>query len=61
LKNREKTHNEGKGAKYTRARGPVEIIYHEKFATRSAAMQREAAVKKLTKAEKEKLADQSRV
>jgi putative endonuclease len=61
LKDREKTHNEGKGAKYTRARRPVEIIYSEKFATRSEAMQREAAVKKLTKIEKEKLAKRDRV
>jgi putative endonuclease len=61
LVDREKTHNEGKGAKYTRARRPVEIIYSEKFATRSEAMQREAAVKKLTKIEKEKLVDRGRV
>ena len=61
LANREKTHNEGKGAKYTRARRPVEIIYSEKFATRSEAMQREAAVKKLTKIEKEKLAERDQV
>ncbi|MCF7836852.1 GIY-YIG nuclease family protein [Candidatus Gracilibacteria bacterium] len=60
LLGREKTHNAGKGAKYTRARGPVKIIYSEKLATRSEAMKREAAVKKLTKTEKEKLASQNR-
>jgi putative endonuclease len=40
------------GAKYTRARRPVEIIYNEKFSSRSEAMQREYAIKKLTRPEK---------
>ncbi|MFH1546231.1 MAG: GIY-YIG nuclease family protein [Patescibacteria group bacterium] len=52
LKNREKTHNDGKGAKYTRSRRPVRIVYSEKFATRSEAMKREAEVKKWTRAKK---------
>jgi putative endonuclease len=52
---REEVHNSGKGAKYTAARRPVKIIYSEPFSTRSAAMKREAELKKLTRAEKLKL------
>lgn len=59
LKNREQAHNDGKGAKYTRPRRPVKIVYHEEFPTRSEAMQREAEVKKLTRAEKLKLIKRS--
>jgi putative endonuclease len=55
LKDREATHNEGNGAKYTRSRLPITIIYHETFKTLSAARKREAEVKKLSRAEKEKL------
>lgn len=43
------------GAKYTRGRRPVEIVYHEKFGTRSEAMQREYAIKQLKRKEKEEL------
>ena len=53
LENRERTHNEGKGAKYTRSRRPVKIIYSEKFPNRSAATKREIQVKKWTRSEKE--------
>jgi putative endonuclease len=49
---REKKHNNGSGAKYTRSRRPVKIIYLEKFKTLSAARKREAAVKKFSRAEK---------
>lgn len=55
LKQREKTHNQGKGAKYTRSRLPVRFVYHETFATTSEAMKREAAIKKWSKARKEEL------
>lgn len=48
-------HNSGKGAKYTRGRGPVTLVYHETFPTQREAMQREAAIKKLTRAQKEAL------
>lgn len=44
-----------KGAKYTRARQPVTLVYEEETATRSAACIREAALKKLTRSEKEAL------
>lgn len=49
-------HNEGKyGAKYTRSRRPVELVYVEEFETESAARKREYAVKKMTRAEKLRL------
>ena len=52
---REKKHNDGTGAKYTRSRGPVTIIYTETLETLSDARKREAAVKKLSKQQKEEL------
>ena len=55
LKAREAKHNDGTGAKYTRSRGPVRIIYHEEFETLSEARKREAEVKRWEKAEKEQL------
>jgi len=48
-------HNAGKGAKYTKSRLPVSLVYVEKFATKHEAMSREAALKRLKKAEKERL------
>jgi putative endonuclease len=45
-------HNAGKGAKYTRARRPVELVYYEKFATKQEAMSREWHLKKLTHEQK---------
>ena len=45
-------HNAGKGAKYTRSHGPVEVVYREACADRSAALRREAAIKRLTRSEK---------
>jgi len=48
-------HNTGKGAKYTRARLPVTLRWSEKQANRSAAMKREAAIKKLTSPQKRRL------
>ena len=50
-----KVHNSGKGAKYTRARRPVELIYYEEFDDKIAAQRREWAIKQLTRAEKEEL------
>jgi len=55
VKAREETHNCGKGAKYTRARLPVSIVYFEEFESRSDAMKREAEVKKWSKTRKEAL------
>ena len=50
------THNEGKGAKYTRGRLPVVLVYHEEFPDKSSAIKREIEIKKLSKEKKEKLA-----
>ena len=55
LDKRVRTHNEGKGAKYTKPRLPVRLIYKEEFATKEEAMSREWHLKQLTHAEKEAL------
>ena len=55
LIDREKTHNAGRGAKYTRSRLPIRFVYHEAFQTKSEAMKREAEVKRWTKERKEQL------
>ncbi len=52
MKKRLKIHNEGKGAKYTRGRCPVELVYVEYFSTKEEAMKREAAIKKLNRKQK---------
>ena len=57
LEKRLKTHNEGKGAKYTRSRLPVKLFYYEEFDCKSDALQREAAIKKLTRQQKFDLAN----
>ena len=48
-------HNAGKGAKYTRTRRPVELVYCEKYETKEEAMSRECAIKKLTRVQKDEL------
>ena len=48
-------HRAGKGAKYTRGRGPLELVYQEAVPDKSAALKREIAVKRLTRQEKERL------
>lgn len=48
-------HNKGTGAKYTRSRGPVKLLYHEPAADRSMALRREALLKQLSRAEKLRL------
>ena len=53
LAEREKTHNDGKGARYTRVRLPVKIVYSEEFETKSEAMKREYEIKQLPKKDKE--------
>lgn len=52
---REKVHNSGKGAKYTRSRLPVRLVYTEKLPDRISAMRREYAIKQMDRAGKEKL------
>ena len=48
-------HRQGRGAKYTRGRGPLELAYQEECGTHSEALKREYAVKQLTREEKENL------
>ena len=55
LPHRLEAHRGGRGAKYTRSRLPVELAYQEAAADRSAALRREAAIKRLTRQEKLKL------
>ena len=47
LKKRIEAHNAGCGAKYTKSRRPVELVYFESFESKSEALKREAAIKKL--------------
>lgn len=54
-------HNSGKGAKYTRARLPVKLVYYEQFETKSEALRKEIELKKLKKSEKEKLIESFKV
>ena len=51
LEKRIKAHSDGKGAKYTRARVPVELVYFEVFEDKIEAMKREYAIKQLKKGE----------
>lgn len=55
LEKRIKAHNNGKGAKYTKARRPVKLIYYETYSNKREAMKREYEIKKLTRKQKEKL------
>ncbi len=55
IEKRIEAHNVGKGAKYTKARRPVELIYFEKFQTKEEAMKREYEIKQLTRKKKEAL------
>jgi putative endonuclease len=55
LDKRVKTHNSGKGAKYTKTRLPVKLVYSESFESKSEAMKREYEIKQLSRTEKLKL------
>lgn len=52
LNERVQAHNAGKGAKYTKSRRPVQLVYYEVFETKQEAMRREWALKQLTRKEK---------
>lgn len=52
LKKRLQAHNEGKGAKYTKPRRPVELVYYEMFSTKEEAMRREYAIKHMSRKNK---------
>ena len=55
VKERLKKHNEGKGAKYTRGRGPITLVFAQGFETKEEAMRAEYRFKQLTRHEKERL------
>lgn len=57
IEKRIKNHNEGKGAKYTKLRRPVKLVYLESFSTKEEAMSREAKIKQLTREKKIQLID----
>ena len=60
LQRRVEQHNRGTAARYTRARIPVELVYHEQATTRSTALKREYIIKQLTRKQKDCLiAEQS--
>lgn len=48
-------HNEGKGAKYTRGRRPLKLVYMEQLETKSLALKREYEIKQMTRQQKETL------
>jgi putative endonuclease len=52
---RVKAHNAGRGAKYTRERGPVRLVYIEEVSDRRVALKRELAIKRMSRAKKLKL------
>ncbi len=52
LQHRLAAHSAGRGAKYTRGRGPLTLVYTEELADKETALKREAAIKKLTRIEK---------
>lgn len=59
LEERIQKHNQGKGAKYTRGRGPVTLVYSEQFDDKSQALRREIALKKMDRKSKLQLLQSS--
>lgn len=57
LQKRIDAHNSGKGAKYTKVRLPVKLVYFEEYPAKEEAMSREWHIKRLSRKEKEKLID----
>ena len=55
LEKRIEAHNTGKGAKYTKTRRPVRLVYFETFATKEEAMSREYHIKRMSRQERIKL------
>lgn len=60
IEKRLQAHNEGEGAKYTRSRRPVELVYSEEFEDKSSALKRECAIKALSRTQKEALIHHSK-
>lgn len=61
LKRRITAHNAGKGAKYTKSRRPVRLVYWEEFETKEEAMRREYAIKHMSRQEKKKLIEKQKL
>ncbi|MCI8513544.1 MAG: GIY-YIG nuclease family protein [Lachnospiraceae bacterium] len=61
LEKRLADHNEGRGAKYTKGRRPVKLVYYEIFATKEEAMRREYEIKQMSRREKEALIQSRKV
>lgn len=59
LTKRLESHNLGIGAKYTKSRNPVSLVYKETLGGRGQALKREIAIKKLSREEKKKLIDRA--
>ena len=59
LEKRMEAHNSGKGARYTKSRRPVKLVYYEEFETKEEAMSREYAIKHMKKSKKEKLLEKT--
>lgn len=55
IEKRLQAHNSGGGAKYTRSRLPVSLVYYEPYETKEEAMSREWHIKRMTRAQKMKL------
>lgn len=55
LRKRLEAHNAGRGAKYTKGRGPVQLVYLRRFTTKTEAMQEEYRLKKLPRSQKQRL------
>ncbi len=55
LDKRMRAHNQGKGARYTRSRRPVSLVYYEQFSCKEEAMHREWEIKQMNRREKEDL------
>ena len=55
VEKRFEVHQSGKGAKYTRGRGPLELVYRETCGTHSDALKRELEIKKMSREQKQKL------
>lgn len=55
IQKRLNAHNEGRGARYTKGRGPVTLVYAETFEHKGDALRREMAIKKLSREEKSRL------
>ena len=52
-------HRSGRGAKYTRGRGPLELVYTEEVSDKPAALRREYQIKRLSRLEKERLIEET--